>query len=306
MEYKHFEGLIAATFTPFFPNGELNLEIIPEYARRLKEEEGVKGVFVCGSSGEGLLMGIEERKELAEAWMPFSEDQFRVIVHVGSTSTKIAKELSSHAASIGADAIGCMGPCCFQPKDARSLTAFCAEVASASPKLPFYYYHIPSTSGVYVKMNEFLQIAGKVIPNLAGIKFTNADMMDMMECMNMENGKYDILHGHDETLLAGMTLGAKAAIGTTFNFIAPVFNKLIDKFRLKQLDEALEIQKKINKVIAIMLSTGSPISGGKTIMKMSGLDCGPCRQPLSTLSDMQEKQLKGKLEEAGYFKLTGA
>ena len=304
MEYKHFEGLIAATFTPFLPSGELNLEIIPEYARRLKEE-GVKGVFVCGSSGEGLLMGIEERKAVAEAWMPFSEDQFRVIVHVGSTSTKIAKELSSHAASIGADAIGCMGPCCFQPKDAHSLTAFCTEVASASPELPFYYYHIPSTSGVYVKMNEFLKIAGNLIPNLAGIKYTNNDMMDMMDCMTMENGKYDILHGHDETLLAGMTLGAKAAIGTTFNFIAPVFNKLIDKFRLKQLDEALEIQKKINKVIAVMLSTGSPISGGKAIMKMSGLDCGSCRQPLSTLSDMQEKQLREKLEEAGYFKLMG-
>lgn len=304
MKFDHLEGLIAATFTPFHPNGELNMEIIPEYARRLKKE-GVKGVFVCGSSGEGLLMGIEERKAVSEAWMPFSEDQFRVIVHVGSTSTKIAKELSSHAASIGADAIGCMGPCCFQPRDAQSLTAFCTEVASAARGLPFYYYHIPATSGVYVKMNEFLQIAGKEIPNLAGIKFTNNDMMDMMDCINMENGKYDILHGHDETLLAGMTLGAKAAIGTTFNFIAPAFSKLIEKFRLKQLDEALEIQKEINQIIAVMLSTGSPISGGKAIMKMSGLDCGPCRLPLSTLSDLQEKQLREKLEEVGYFKLIG-
>ena len=215
MEYKHFEGLIAATFTPFYPNGELNLGVIPEYAHRLKED-GVKGVFVCGSSGEGLLMDTEERKAVAEAWMPFADEQFQVIVHVGSTSQKMAKELAAHASYIGATAIGCMGPCCFQPRDAHSLTAFCAEIAAAAPELPFYYYHIPATSGVHIKMNHFLQVAGKVIPTLAGIKYTNNDMMDMMECMNLENGKYDILHGHDETLLAGMTLGANAAIGNYF------------------------------------------------------------------------------------------
>ena len=301
MENIHFDGLLAATFTPFYPNGELNLKIIPEYARRLKKE-GVKGVFVCGSSGEGLLMGVEERKAVAEAWMPFSEEHFRIIVHVGSTSAKIARELSSHAAAAGADAIGCMGPCCFQPKDAQSLTNFCAEVASASPNTPFYYYHIPSTSGVYVKMAEFLKIAGNVIPNLAGIKYTNNNMMDMMECMSMENGKYDILHGHDETLLAGMALGASGAIGTSFNFIAPAFEKIIQAFRQKYMDKALALQKEINKIIAIMLSTGSPISGGKAIMKMSGLDCGPCRYPLSTISREQEIKLYKDLERIDFFK----
>jgi len=304
MEFKHFEGLIAATFTPFSPDGEVNTKVIPEYARRLKKE-GVKGVFVCGSSGEGLLMGIEERKAVAEAWMPFSEDQFRVIIHVGSTSSKIARELASHAESIGADAIGCMGPCCFQPHDAHLLAAFCAEVASAAPATPFYYYHIPGTSGVYVKMDEFLIEAGKTIPNLAGIKYTSSTLMEMAECMNMENKRFDILHGQDEALLAGMVMGAKAAIGTTYNFMAPVFNKLIDKFRQKQLDEALEIQKKVNRIIAVMLSSGGPIAVGKAMLKMSGIDCGPCRLPLPTLSGTQEEELRKKLEEAGYFKLIG-
>jgi N-acetylneuraminate lyase len=302
MEFKHFEGLIAATFTPFTADGELNLGVIPEYARQLKAE-GVKGVFVCGSSGEGLLMGNEERKAVAEAWMPFSEDDFRVIVHVGSTSYKMAMDLSSHAASVGASAIGCMGPCCFQPRDARSLAAFCAEVASAAPSIPFYYYHIPGTSGVNVKMNEFLIEAGKIIPNLAGIKYTSPTLMEMLECMTMENGRFDILHGHDETLLAGLSMSAKAAIGTTYNFMAPVFNKMIKKFRQKQMEEALEIQKKANEVIAIMLATGSAISGGKAMMKMSGIDCGPCRLPLLSLTAAQQTELEKKMKKVGYFKL---
>lgn len=304
MDSNHFEGLIAATFTPFYPDGELNLGIIPEYARRLKKE-GVKGVFVCGSSGEGLLLDTEERKAVAEAWMPFADAQFRVIVHVGSTSVKVARHLSGHAASVGADAIGCMGPCCFQPRDVPTLTAFCAEVASAAPGTPFYYYHIPHVSGVHIRMNEFLAEAGKVIPNLAGIKYTNMDMMDMMKCMELENGRYDILHGHDETLLAGLTFGAKAAIGTTYNFMAPAFNELIEKFKQNEPDEALKIQKNVNQVITIMLSTGSPISGGKAMMKMSGIDCGPCRLPLSSLSGEQQEQLRQKLDEAGYVKQMG-
>lgn len=302
MNIKHFKGLIAATFTPFHDDGSLNLEIISDYAARLKED-GVKGVFICGSSGEGLLMETEERKLIAEAWMPFSEDQFRIIVHVGSTSLKTAKDLASHAASIKAYAIGCMGPCCFQPRDEQSLTAFCKEVAFAAHDLPFYYYHIPSTSGVHVKMSSFLKTAEKVIPNLAGIKFTDSDMMDMMACMSLENSKYDILHGHDETLLAGMVLGAQSAIGTTFNFLAPAFNRLIRVYQEKRLDEALSIQKKINEIIAIMLSTGSPISGGKAMMKLSGLNCGPCRLPLSTLSEAQQGELNAELKRVDYFKL---
>lgn len=304
MNFRHFEGLIAATFTPFDTKGELNLDIIPEYARRLKED-GVKGVFVCGSSGEGLLMENGERKAVAEAWIPFSEEDFRVIVHVGSTSSKMAGDLAAHAASIGADAVGCMGPCCFQPRDAHSLTAFCAEVASAAPELPFYYYHIPGTSGVHVKMDEFLNEAATVIPNLAGIKYTFPNLMEMLECITMRNGKFDILHGQDEALLAGLTMGAKAAIGTTYNFMAPVFNKLIAQLKKGETAEALKIQTQINQVIHVLLSTGSAISGGKAMMKMAGIDCGPCRLPLSTLTVAQEKQFEEDLEQVGYFKLIG-
>jgi len=304
MNSKHFEGLVAATFTPFHPDGSLNPGIIPAYAASLKED-GVKGIFVCGSSGEGLLMEPEERKAVLEAWMPFADEQFRVIAHVGSTSTRTSRELVRHADSVGVDSVGCMGPCCFQPKDAKGLTAYCAEIASAAPGLPFYYYHIPGTSGVFVKMDEFLEEAGKVIPNMAGIKYTWSDLMEMMECIHLDQGKYDILHGHDESILAGLLFGAKASIGTTYNFLAPVFNELIEKFQQKDLVGALGIQKKANVLIKIMLSTGSAITGGKAMMKMKGIDCGPCRLPLPNISDNQYTALETRLRQAGYFSLIG-
>lgn len=301
--FKHFEGLLAATFTPLHQDGTLNLGVIPLYAEHLKAD-GVRGAFVCGSSGEGLLLDIAERKAIAEKWVALADDRFKIIVHVGSTSQKMAADLASHAASIGADAIGCIGPCCFQPRDPITLASYCSGIAAAAPDTPFYYYHIPSVSGVTLKMSEFIQEARKRIPNLAGIKFTDNDLMDMMECMKMEEGIYDILHGHDESLLAGMFLGAKAAIGTTYNFMAGKFNDMIAEFKQEHYSEAREKQEKINQIIAVMLSSGDAISCGKAMMKMIGIDCGPCRLPIVTLSESRQLLLERRLKKVGFFSAT--
>ncbi|MCE5345294.1 MAG: dihydrodipicolinate synthase family protein [Bacteroidales bacterium] len=302
MNNKHLKGLIAAPFTPFDKDGSVNLKNIPEYANRLKKD-GVSGAFVCGSSGEGLLMTTEERKAVLETWVPFADENFKLIAHIGSTSYEISRDLARHAESLGVYAIGCMGPCYFQPKTAIELAKFCAKVASAAPNTPFYYYHIPGGSGVNVNMVEFLKEAGRVIPNLAGIKYTNFNLMEMFQCLEFEDNKYDILHGHDELLICGLTLGAQAAIGTTFNFMAPVFNKIIEAFRNKDIEKARAIQKNANEIISIMLATGSPVSGGKAMMKICGLDCGPCREPLGNLTDKQYEKLKEDLKKSNFFDL---
>jgi len=304
MYINHLKGLIAAPFTPFNQDGSINVNNIPDYARLLKKD-GVSGAFVCGSSGEGLLMTTAERKTVLEAWVPFASEDFKLIAHIGSTSYETSRELAKHAEKLGVYAIGCMGPCYFQPKSAVELTKFCAKVASAAPSTPFYYYHIPNGSGVHVNMAEFLEEAEKVIPNLAGIKYTYSNLMEMFECLEYNNGKYDILHGHDELLICGLSLGAKAAIGTTFNFMAPVYTQLIEAFNNKEIEKARAIQKHANEIIKIMLNTGSAVSGGKAMMKLSGLDCGPCREPIYNLTDQQFEKLKADLKKAKFFELIG-
>ena len=304
MYINHLKGLIAAPFTPFNQDGSINVNNIPDYAKLLKKD-GVSGAFVCGSSGEGLLMTTAERKTVLEAWVPFASEDFKLIAHIGSTSYETSRELAKHAEKLGVYAIGCMGPCYFQPKSAVELTKFCAKVASAAPSTPFYYYHIPNGSGVHVNMAEFLEEAEKVIPNLAGIKYTYSNLMEMFECLEYNNGKYDILHGHDELLICGLSLGAKAAIGTTFNFMAPVYTQLIEAFNNKEIEKARAIQKHANEIIKIMLNTGSAVSGGKAMMKLSGLDCGPCREPIYNLTDQQFEKLKADLKKAKFFELIG-
>jgi len=131
-------GLVAAPFTPMTPDGAVNLKIIPKHATKLKDD-GLKGVFVGETTGEGMLMTDEERKEVAEKWIAEQSDAFKVIVHVGTTSSKQSNQLAVHAQKNGAYAIGCMGPMFLKPTRIEELVGFCTEVALGAPGLPFYH-----------------------------------------------------------------------------------------------------------------------------------------------------------------------
>jgi N-acetylneuraminate lyase len=290
MKFEKIKGLITAPFTPFMHNGEINTNIIPDYAEKLKSE-GLKGVFICGTTGEGMLLTNEERKNIAEKWVEHHNKEFKVIVHVGTTSSKQSKDLAMHAQQIGAYAIGSMGPLFMKPAKTEELLAFCADLASGAPKLPFYYYHIPSVSGVDLSMTDFIKGASKKIPNFCGIKYTYNNFMEMQQCIQLDDGKWDILHGFDELLLAGLALGAKGAVGSTYNYLAPLYNQIITDFQNGRIDKARNNQSKSVKIVEVLLKYGGALVAGKALMKHIGLDCGPCRPPLKNLDEKTYKDL---------------
>jgi len=296
------KGLIAPVFTPMNDNGNINIKIIPHYAKYLKSK-GLNGVFVSGSSGEGMLLTTEERKIVTEAWAPHCSEEFKFIVHVGSTSSRQSQELAAHARDNGAWAISCMGPTFLQPKITGDLVEFCRQVASAAPEIPFYYYHIPMRSGVSIGMVDFLREGKKVIPNLAGVKFTHTNFMEMQQCLALDNSRFDITHGPDETLLCGLSIGVQGAIGTTYNFIPGLYQELIKTFDKGDIKRARELQQKSVKIIEVIIKYRGGIVAGKAIMKMVGIDCGPCRSPLRSLNLQEYKNMEKELAEAGFFKI---
>ena len=297
---QKLKGLIAAPYTPMYGDGLLNLDLIDPYAAKLKED-GITGVFICGTTGEGMLMSLEERMAVAEQWIKEQTSDFKVIVHVGTTSAVQSKKLAQHAQQIGAYAVGCMGPMFLKPGNIDDLVRFCAEVAAGSPELPFYYYHIPTVSDVWLPMPDFLKKAQLVIPNLAGIKFTHRNMMEMLQCIQLDGGKWDILHGFDEELLCGLSMGAQAAIGSTYNYMASVYHKLMDAYKSGDMETARSFQSISVKFIEILIRYGGGVIGGKAVMKMVGLDCGPLRAPARNLTDKEFDQYKKELEDIGFF-----
>jgi N-acetylneuraminate lyase len=292
-------GLIAAPFTAFRADGSLHLDAIEAQAASLVAN-GVAGAFVCGTTGEGASLSTAERKQVAERWQSAASGKLRVLVHVGHTSVAECRELAGHAQTIGADGIGCLAPFFFKPAAVEDLVAFCDEVAAAAPELPFFYYHIPSMTGVSHSAAAFLRQASTRIPNLAGVKFTFENLMDYSDCLRLDDGRFDALFGRDEMLLAGLSLGARGAIGSTYNFAAPVFHRIIAAFEKGDLATAQREQARANAMIAVMLRFGG-LAAGKAMMRMIGLDCGPTRLPLRTLPDAEEGALRAGLEAVGFF-----
>jgi N-acetylneuraminate lyase len=298
---SRFRGLIAAPFTPFNADHSLHLEVIPDYARLLREN-GVRAAFVCGTTGEGLSLTTEERFRVAEAWMQGTDQRLPVIVHVGHTVLAEARQLTAHAAKIGAAAVSTLAPCFFKPRNVDELVDWCEAVASAAPSLPFYYYHIPSMTGVNLSVAEFLAKAADRIPSLAGIKYTHEDLEDYAACVRFGGGRYDILFGRDELLLEGITRAAQGAVGSTYNYAAPLYQRLMEAHHTSDTRSARTLQDQAIRMIAICNGIGvTHLAASKALMSMLGVDCGPVRLPLRQPTPAELTLLRGKLEAEGFF-----
>ena len=295
---QKLKGLIAAPFTPMTPDGALNISAIRPYADLLADA-GVKGVFICGTTGESASLTTAERKTVAEAWVA-AAGRLKVIVHVGSNCAADAVELARHAEKCGADAIGAMAPYFFKPQTAAELVAWFTPIANSN-SLPFYYYNMPAMSGVSVSVAEFLELGGKAMPTLAGVKFTHNNLMEMSQCLMLDGGRYEVLHGYDEILLCGLSLGAVAAVGSTYNYAAKVYNRLIGEFRAGNVAAAAELQQYSVKIVEVIIRHGGGVRGGKAIMKLMGVDCGSCRLPIAPFTDAEYARLKAELEEIDFF-----
>lgn len=294
------KGLIAAPMTAYHPDGTVDLDIIPAYADFLRSN-GVVGVFVNGTTGEGLSLTVEERMVLAERWVKAARDDFKVIVHVSHTCAVSSRDMARHAAQIGAWGIGEMGPVYYRPNSVEELADHAAQTAAQAPDLAYYYYHMPSMNGVYLSMIDFLKSAKPNIPNLAGIKYTHEDLVDFELCREFNDGEYDVLYGRDETLLCALALGCRGAVGSTYNIMAPLYTRLIDAFDCGNLDEARRLQRISMKVVRRLAETTSFIAALKEVMKMIGLDLGEVRSPLKNIEAAKIARLKSGLEELDFF-----
>ena len=293
-------GLVAATHTPFHPDGSLNLDRIEDQARHL-EDRGVKAVFIGGTTGESLSLTLEERRQLTRRWAEvMTGSTLKLVVHVGHNCLPEAQTLARDAEAAQAHAIAALAPNFFKPASVPDLAGFCQAIASQAPSTPFYYYDIPAMTGVRLPMTEFLELGRAAIPTLAGIKFTNPDLAMLQECLAFDEGAMYILYGNDETLTAGLGMGVAGAIGSTYNFAAPISHRVMQAFQRGDLATAQTEQRKTVKLVRLCSRFGY-MAAAKSIMKFLGIDCGPVRSPLRALSDAETAQLREQLEEAGFF-----
>lgn len=287
MEIEKLEGLIAAPFTPMKEDGSLNLEKIPDYYALLKRNK-VVGAFINGSTGEGVSQTMTEKKSVIKAWAEATkaDDSFKVITLTGGTCIAESVELAWYAKDMAIYGIAMTAPFYFKPADVKQLAECCIKVGESVPDMPFYYYHIPVLNGVHFPMIDLLKELNGKLENFAGIKYTHEDFMDFSSCLNFKNGKYDMLWGRDENMLSALVLGCKGAVGSTYNYAAPLYNQLISAFENNDLQEARALQQKAIDMIELLGKYGG-MATGKAYMKLVGLDCGEFRLPVKNMNDEQ-------------------
>jgi N-acetylneuraminate lyase len=266
-------------------NGNLNAGMIPEYYDFL-QKNGVIGAFINGSTGEGPSLTLNEKQIQAARWADCLKagGKVKIINLVGGTSYQECIENAVFSQEIGLSAIAILPPYYFKPADETRLAEFVARIGESVNDMPVYFYHIPLLTGVNMPMIGFLKKITGMLPNFAGIKYTQEDFMDFLLCLNYENGKYDLLWGRDECLLSAIVLGCKGAVGSTYNYAAPLYLAMMEAFGKGDLELARKLQLLSISIVSLLGKYGG-IATGKAFMKYAGLDCGKFRSPVKNMTD---------------------
>jgi N-acetylneuraminate lyase len=294
---EQIKGVMPALITPYDNSGAVN----PAMLRRMAAyhiEQGACGFFVCGSTGEGLLMTSEERKLVARTVIETVAGQVPVIVHVGAVSTQESAELAADARKAGAAAVSSIPPVYYKVGLAGMLQHI-RGIAEAA-ELPTFYYHIPALTGVYLSADELVE-AFLSVPGVAGMKFTDSDMFFLWSMLDSGKGRFRVFNGSDQMLIDGLLTGAIGGIGSTYNYqmrnIANVYNAM----QKGDFETAREWQWKANAVIKVLFRNGGNLACEKAIMRLLGFDTGMPRSPMVSFPPEKVESLKAQLEAIHFF-----
>ena len=196
-------------------------------------------------------------------------------------------------------AISTLAPSYFKPPTLAHLIDWCASIAAEAPELPFYYYDIPTMSGVSFPVDRFLVEAPARIPNLAGVKFTNLDLISYRRCLDAAGDRFDLPWGTDEALLAALATGARGAVGSTYNWAPQLYTELTDAFTRGDLAEARRLQSISIAMVDAIAATGF-MGTAKALMSRLGVPVGPARAPLGNPTAAQIDALFSRLDDLGF------
>ncbi len=290
MDLADFEGVYSATFTPYDRQGrfcsEMQARLIDFHARN-----GLRGLYLCGSTGEGVLLDTEERKQVTRSAVAAAQGRLRIITHVGHAATDVAVELARDAEAVGADAVSSVHPIYYSYTDEIEYRHYRA-IADAVD-IPLFIYAHPILTGREMPADHLLRLFE--IPNIVGVKYTGMDFYSMRNISDRVPKPHLILGGSDERMIQGLVSGTRGAIGSYQNVVPAAFVTLHDLFRQGRVDEAMGMQQRVNALVTAVQAKRD-LSYPKAIMRHIGFDCGWCRRPFKQLTEREYAEFARELE----------
>jgi len=293
---KKLGGVYAATFTPFDPAGNVDPVTLARLVQFLLDQK-LHGNYVCGSTGEGILMSLEERKLVAEVAVEASAGRGKVIVHIGALATRDAVTLARHATDIGADGISAIPPIFLT--DGFDSVLYHYEAIAAASGVPLILYHIPSRTGFSLTLPQVSRLAQ--IQGVGGMKFTDTDLFLLQLIVREFGDDFVVFNGHDPMLIGGLSLGAHGGIGSTYNVFPTHYAEIYKNAMAGNWELAREWQFSTNQFTAELLK-GKGLAICKYAMKWHGIDCGDVRAPLTTPPNAELEANRALFEKISGFK----
>ena len=286
---EKYKGIFPAFYACYDDEGNVSAERTKALVEILIEK-GVSGLYVGGSSGECIYLGVQERKETLEAVMEAAKGRIAIIAHVACNNTKDSCELARHAQAVGADAIAAIPPIYFRLPE-KAIAKYWNDISAAAPELDFVIYNIPQLAGVSLTLSLLDEMLKN--PRVIGIKNSSMPVQDIqMFKRQAEIAGRDIVvfNGPDEQFISGRIIGADAGIGGTYAVMPEVYVAMNDALAKGELDKALKLQNAANEVTYAMCSAqGNMYAVAKAVLKKrTGIDFGGVREPLLNLQPGDE------------------
>ena len=289
-DISKYQGIIPAFYACYDENGNISTERTKELTRYFIKK-GVKGVYVCGSSGECIYQSKEERKQTLEAVMSEAKGKLTVIAHVACNNTADSMELAAHAESLGVDAIASIPPIYFKLPE-HAIAQYWNDISSAAPNTDFVIYNIPQLAGVALTMPLFKEMRKN--PCVVAVKNSSMPVQDI-QMFKMEGGPdFVVFNGPDEQFISGRAMGADGGIGGTYAVMPELLLKADELLKAGKVKEAAEVQYAIDAIIYAMCACkGNLYAVMKEILRIrEGLDIGGVRKPLPNLFPEDMEQVK--------------
>jgi N-acetylneuraminate lyase len=277
-------GILPALVTPLADDGTVDITALEQLLERVYSA-GVDGVYVCGSTGEGLLLPAADRRKIVEAAVRNSPRGKHVIVHVGAWSFAETDALARHAARSGASAISSLRPAGASYQE----TLEYYRTLAAATDLPFFAYYFPANSAEALSLDQLEEICA--LPGVAGLKFTDYNLYVLS--LLVREGKI-VFNGRDEVLAAGLLFGAHGGIGSIYNLVPGWFVELYAHARAGRWAEARAVQDRINDLIRVLLRFPF-LPALKRVLSWDGIPCGQALRPRIGLTAAEESDLRAEM-----------
>jgi dihydrodipicolinate synthase/N-acetylneuraminate lyase len=296
MNDGYWKGVVPAIITPLKEHGNrVDLEALAVYCNFFASK-GVHGVFCGGTTGEGPLLSLEERKMIAQTAVTQLKGRLRVIVHTGAITTRQTIELTQHASEIGADAAGVVLPYYYRYSD-ELLFSYFREIADSAPGFPIFIYNIPQCT----VNNMSLELFGKIlqeIDSIVGIKNSNPDFLQTLGFIKLSGGRCSVFMGCDNLILAGLSVGASGFVSGNASAYPEPFVRIFEAFERGDIEEMRVQQEHIDRLVRV-LAHGRDIASFKKALNFRGIHAGSVRCPDQDLSEAESETLRKGLEELG-------